>query len=105
MRECIIQERYGLRLGQRVVFVEERDPENGVLHGQLGTICCLDELYHKGCVGIEWDAANERYHNCMNTCDRKHGWWVPNEMVAPYDPDIGEIQRSDTAIESLIGLF
>ena len=105
MRECVIKEKYGLRLGQRVIFVEEKDPDNGVCQGQLGTICCLDKLYHKGCVAVEWDASNDRYHNCLNTCENKHGWWVPHEMVGPYEPDIGEIQRSDTAIESLIGLF
>ena len=105
MRECVIQEKYGLHLGQRVIFVEEKDPENGVCQGQLGTICCLDKLYHEGCVAVEWDASDAKYHNCMNTCDRRHGWWVPHEMISPYEVDIGEIQCSDTAIESLIGLF
>ena len=105
MRECIIKEKYGLRLGQRVIFIEEKDPENGVRQGQIGTICCLDQLYHGGCVAVEWDEANEKYHNCVYTCDIKHGWWVPHEMVVPYDPDIGEIQHSDTTIESLMGLF
>ena len=105
MRECIIKDKYGLHMGQRVVFIEEKDPENGVRKGQIGTICCLDKLYHGGCVAVEWDESNEKYHNCMDTCDRKHGWWVPHEMVVPYDPDIGEIQHSDIPIESLMGLF
>lgn len=105
MRQCVIKEKYGLSLGQRVIFIEEKDPECGVRKGQLGTICCLDKLYHNGCVAVEWDQTNDRYHNCMNTCDNKHGWWVPHEMVAPYQHDIGEIQRSDIAIESLMGIF
>ena len=101
----MIQSKWGFSLGQRVQFVDTDDPDHGVKRGQTGTICSFEAVYGKTNVGVDWDETNDRYHDCRDTCEYGHGWWVPYTSIAVIDVDIGEIQRSDTAIESLIGLF
>ena len=100
-----IQEKWGFRLGERVRFTATADPDDGVRYGQEGIICSLDNDYGTENVGVEWDVELPKYHNCSGKCIDHHGWWVPHEDIESVNIDIGEIQRSDTAIESLIGLF
>ena len=100
-----IQEKWGFRLGERVRFTAIADPDDGVRYGQEGIICSLDNDYGAENVGVEWDIELPKYHNCAGKCIDHHGWWVPHEDIEPVNIDIGEIQRSDTTIESLIGLF
>lgn len=99
------QEKWGFHLGERVRFTTHIDPDEGVGYGQEGTICSLENDYGTENVGVRWDIELNKYHSCSGKCDNHHGWWVPYEDIEVVSADIGEIQRSDTTIESLIGLF
>ena len=100
-----IQERCGFHIGDRVMFTNSADPDDGVKYGQEGSVCSLDDDYGNGNVGVRWDIELGKYHSCSGKCENHHGWWVPCEDIELVRVDIGEIQCSDIAIESLIGLF
>ena len=100
-----IQERWGFRIGDIVRFTTSTDPDDGVRYGQEGIVCSLDDDYGCENVGVRWDIELGKYHSCSGKCENHHGWWVPREDIELVRVDIGEIQRSDNTIESLIGLF
>lgn len=100
-----IQEKRGFHIGDRVRFIVAFDPDDGVKYGQEGIVCSLDDDYGNENIGVKWDIELNKYHSCSGKCDNHRGWWVPFEDVELVEVDIGEIQRSDTDIESLIGLF
>lgn len=95
------EEKYGFRVGDTVVFTADRDPDRGVVRGQIGRVCNLEEQYEDGCIGVEWDLRQEKYHDCGHTCKNHHGWWVPYEDLAHVQNDIGEFEPSDCSIDTL----
>lgn len=95
------EERYGFRVGDTVVFTADEDPDVGVVRGQIGRVCTLEEKYEEGYLGVEWELRKEKYHDCHNTCENYHGWWVPCEDLAHVQNDIGEFEPSDCSIDAL----
>lgn len=102
-KAAIVQEKFGFRLGERVMFTACADPDDGVEYGQTGTICSLDSDYGCDTVGVEWDIEKGKYHECSGKCKNHHGWWVPAEDLAKVDIDIGEIEVSEFNLDMLLG--
>lgn len=88
----IIQAKYGFRIGDRVRFVDDRDPDDGVLFDQTGTICTF-EGSEDDCIGVRWDKEYGYYHSCSGYCEDRRGWYVPYySLVGITDlVDLGEI--------------
>ena len=96
-----VEEKYGFRVGDRVVFTDDEDPDGGVYNGQTGTVCSLKEYYEEDCIGVEWDIEKCKYHDCSGSCQDHHGWWVPFTHIALVDIDIGEIKSSEFDLDVL----
>lgn len=97
-----IQSKYGFNLGDRVVFVEDEDPDNGVCRDMIGSVCNLDETYEPENIGIRWDNSDSRYHECDGGCENHRGWYVPYYQVRHLDFDLGEINTDGASIEQLL---
>ena len=101
MRTPTVLSQYGFNIGDRVRFIDDIDPDEGVVFGQEGVICTFEGCDYEN-VGVRWDKEDGKYHFCGNFCDYKHGWYVHNEsIVAVCIVDLGEINSDIDAIEFL----
>lgn len=104
MRTPIVLTKHGFHIGDRVKFVDEVDPDDGVVFDQEGTICTFE-----GCdgdnIGVRWDKSSEEYHNCANFCEYDHGWYVPYHSLVSISEsiDLGEINTEVPAVDMLFG--
>lgn len=96
--------KYGFSVGDRVMFIEEEDPDGGVYNGQCGTVCTIYRAHDEGGIGVSWDKENNRYHSCDGNCEEYHGWFVPYDMISHIECDLGEFEHSDMSILNFIGL-
>lgn len=97
------QSLYGFKIGDRVIFIVETDPDEGVVRGMTGTVCAFWEDDYAD-VGVRWDKQDPKYHDLGSKCENRHGWWVPHVDIALLDTDLGEIECSDESLESLFGI-
>ena len=102
MRTPVILTKNGFNIGDRVRFVDDIDPDDGVVFGQEGTICTFESCDDEN-VGVRWDKEDGNYHFCDNFCEHRHGWFVPfysivavNELI-----DLGEIDMSVNSVDEL----
>ena len=104
MRIPTVLTKHGFNIGDRVRFVDDIDPDDGVVFGQEGTICTFE-----GCdddnIGVRWDKNSEEYHNCANFCEYDHGWYVPYHSLVSISEsiDLGEINTEVPAVDMLFG--
>lgn len=104
MRTPTVLTKHGFNVGDRVRFVDDIDPDDGVVFGQEGTICTFE-----GCdddnIGVRWDKNSEEYHNCANFCEYDHGWYVPYHSLVSISEsiDLGEINTEVPAVDMLFG--
>ena len=102
MRLPTVLTKFGFKIGDRVRFVDDVDPDEGVVFGQEGTICTFEGGEGDG-VGVRWDKEWAVYHTCSNFCEREHGWYVPfhSIIVANELVDLGEIEHSELSLSDL----
>lgn len=81
-------------VGDRVVFIAERDGDDGVRHGQRGVVVDI-EAYDSERIGICWDEEDVLYHSCCGNCDEHHGWYVNEDYLAIEPPDDLDSFESD----------
>lgn len=104
MRTPIVLTKHGFHIGDRVKFVDEVDPDDGVVFDQEGTICTFE-----GCdddnIGVRWDKNSEEYHHCANFCEHRHGWYVPYHSLVSISEsiDLGEINTEVPTVDMLFG--
>lgn len=91
----------GFRIGDRVIFTAEEDPDRGVFYGQTGTVCNLEDSYVMDSIGVEWDKERNKYHDLSGKCRNRHGWWVPYFQIERISVDLGEIEASEMDVGSL----
>lgn len=102
MRTPIVLTKHGFHIGDRVKFVDEVDPDGGVVFNQEGTICTFE-----GCdddnIGVRWDKESGDYHSCSSFCEHTHGWYVPYHSLVSISEsiDLGEISVDADVIGSL----
>lgn len=53
LKKPTILSKYGFNIGDNVVFVNEIDPDDGVVRGQTGTVCTFEGA-EEDCVGVRW---------------------------------------------------
>ena len=102
MRTPTVLTKYGFKIGDRVRFVDDVDPDGGVVFGQEGTICTFEGCYGED-VGVQWDKESGDYHNCSSFCEHMHGWYVPYHSLIGISEsiDLGEINTDADVIGSL----
>lgn len=101
----MIFSKYGFSLGDRVRFVEDRDPDNGVKFDDTGVICNLRDDYEDGAVGVRWDRKNLSFHDCNGTCENNHGWYVPYQQIILDVVDGGDLAIEDGDLDALLEEF
>lgn len=91
-------------LGERVVLIKERE-DNDLLHiGAVGTVCDIDDS-DTGEVGVAWDE-DIGGHLCNGHCAKGYGWYVRRSEIELYsaNDDINEDDiASNDDILTLIG--
>lgn len=104
MRTPIVLTKHGFHIGDRVKFVDEVDPDDGVVFDQEGIICTFEGCDDEN-IGVRWDKNSEEYHNCGNFCERGHGWYVPYHSLVSISEsiDLGEIDTDVPAVDMLFG--
>ena len=102
MRTPTVLTKHGFNIGDRVRFVDDIDPDEGVVFGQEGVICTFESCMDKN-VGVRWDKEDDNYHFCDNFCEHKHGWFVPYYSIVDISEsiDLGEINVDDDVIGCL----
>lgn len=102
LKKPIILSKYGFNIGDNVTFVNEIDPDDGVVRGQTGTICTFEGA-EEDCVGVRWDKDAGYYHSCSGYCEDRRGWYVPYHGLIKTNNliDLGEIDAVNGAIDAL----
>lgn len=96
---------FGFPVGTRVILVKD-DPYNYVGINQTGTVCHVidDDFFGDGCnIGVSWDEASSRLHNCNGHCKAGHGRYLPHTHLEHVCFDLGEIKNAETAVDILFG--
>jgi hypothetical protein len=104
MRTPIVLTKHGFHIGDRVKFVDEVDPDDGVVFDQEGTVCTFEGCDDEN-IGVRWDKNSENYHSCSNFCEHRHGWYVPYHSLVNISEsiDLGEINTEVPAVDMLFG--
>lgn len=104
MRTPTVLTKHGFKIGDRVRFVDDVDPDGGVVFCQEGTICTFEGCTDKN-IGVRWDKDSNSYHNCGNFCELCHGWFVPHHSLVNISDsyDFGEINVEVSAVDMLFG--
>ena len=102
MRTPVVLTKHGFHIGDRVKFVDEVDPDDGVVFDQEGTVCTFEGCDDEN-IGVRWDKNSEDYHRCSNFCENRHGWYVPYYSLVSISEsiDLGEINVDTDVINSL----
>jgi hypothetical protein len=102
MRTPTVLTKHGFNIGDRVRFVDDIDPERGVVFGQEGIICTFEGCLDKD-VGVRWDKESGKYHHCSSFCEHRYGWYVPYYSLVNISEsvDLGEINVDTDVINSL----
>ena len=89
-------------LGERVVLIKEREDNDLLYIGAVGTVCDIDDT---GEVGVAWDD-DIGGHLCNGNCAKGYGWYVRRSEIELYsandDINEGDIARNDDIL-MLIG--
>mgnify|MGYP000330828870 CR=1 FL=1 len=92
------------QVGDRVELLVDHPESNSVLvAGDLGTVCYVSEYGDERRLGVAWDKGCG--HSCDGNCEDLHGWYVYDDVVAPFDEGAdGDMDVfSDEDIRSLFG--
>lgn len=102
LKKPIILSKYGFNIGDNITFVNEIDPDDGVVRGQTGTVCTFEGA-EDDCVGVRWNKDAGYYHSCNGYCEDRRGWYVPYYSLVSISEsiDLGEINVDADVIGSL----
>ena len=96
------------RIGDRVVFTERRDPDEGVYYNMTGTVCNLPYDYEEYeeddyiSIGVSWDG-KDNGHDCNGSLNDRSGWMVPQYMLCLLcDPLVMEQDDVDCLIKMIV---
>lgn len=96
--------KFGFSIGDRVLFIDDIDPDGQIVCGETGEVCDLDNIFGEDSVGVRWDKKESDRHGCSGKCSEHHGWWVPYYSIQKIDIDLGEFQCGDTPLSFLIDI-
>lgn len=85
------------QVGDRVIAIKKYGFVN---KGETGTYVHTETAFPKH--GVMWDLEHPQKHNCGGHCENRHGWYVPEEILAFESiPDFGEISKTALNIEDI----
>lgn len=87
------------QIGDRVICtVDHPEGNKGIVAGMTGYVCSFNEWRAEmgfSSIGVCWDENIGSGHNCADTCEWGHGWYMREESIAEEPVSDFEVATDD----------